>query len=206
MNLQSSITELKGIGEKTSLPFAKVGIHTVLDLLEYYPRDYEIYEEPVELTEIESGKKYAVHGFVESVSEVKRFGKYQIFSARLRVGEQVIQATWFNVPFLRRVFQRGSQYVFRGIIAEKNGQYRMEQPEHFTLADYDKFLYVMQPRYPLTTGLTEKMVVKSVHQVIDGGQVYVPEYLPEDMRREYNLESEWDAVRQVHFPANEQVM
>ena len=40
MNLQSSITELKGIGEKTSLPFAKVGIHTVLDLLEYYPRDY----------------------------------------------------------------------------------------------------------------------------------------------------------------------
>ena len=62
MNLQSSITELKGIGEKTSLPFAKVGIHTVLDLLEYYPRDYEIYEEPVELTEIESGKKYAVHG------------------------------------------------------------------------------------------------------------------------------------------------
>ena len=38
MNLQSSITELKGIGEKTSLPFAKVGIHTVLDLLEYYPR------------------------------------------------------------------------------------------------------------------------------------------------------------------------
>lgn len=86
MNLQSSITELKGIGEKTSLPFAKVGIHTVLDLLEYYPRDYEIYEEPVELTEIESGKKYAVHGFVESVSEVKRFGKYQIFSARLRGG------------------------------------------------------------------------------------------------------------------------
>ena len=206
MNLQSSITELKGIGEKTSLPFAKVGIHTVLDLLEYYPRDYEIYEEPVELTEIESGKKYAVHGFVESVSEVKRFGKYQIFSARLRVGEQVIQATWFNVPFLRRVFQRGSQYIFRGIIAEKNGQYRMEQPEHFTLADYDRLLYVLQPRYPLTTGLTEKMVVKSVHQVIDGGQVYVPEYLPEDMRREYDLESEWDAVRQVHFPANEQVM
>ena len=206
MNLQSSITELKGIGEKTSLPFAKVGIHTVLDLLEYYPRDYEIYEEPVKLTEIESGKKYAVHGFVESVSEVKRFGKYQIFSARLRVGEQVLQATWFNVPFLRRVFQRGSQYIFRGIIAEKNGQYRLEQPEHFTLADYDKLLYMMQPRYPLTTGLTEKMVVKSVHQIIDGGQVYVPEYLPENMRREYDLESEWDAMRQVHFPANEQVM
>ena len=78
--------------------------------------------------------------------------------------------------------------------------------EHFTLADYDKLLYVMQPSYPLTTGLTEKMVVKSVHQVIDGGQVYVPEYLPEDMRREYDLESEWDAVRQVHFPVNEQVM
>ena len=57
---KTDIGDLKGIGEKTSLPFAKVGIHTVLDLLEYYPRDYEIYEEPVELTDIESGKKYAV--------------------------------------------------------------------------------------------------------------------------------------------------
>ena len=40
MNLHSPVTDLKGIGEKTAVPFAKAGIHTVQDLIEYYPRAY----------------------------------------------------------------------------------------------------------------------------------------------------------------------
>lgn len=41
MNLHSPVTDLKGIGEKTAVPFAKAGIHTVQDLIEYYPRAYD---------------------------------------------------------------------------------------------------------------------------------------------------------------------
>lgn len=48
MNLHSPVTDLKGIGEKTAVPFAKAGIHTVQDLIEYYPRAYELFEEPTE--------------------------------------------------------------------------------------------------------------------------------------------------------------
>ena len=57
MNLKSSITELKGIGEKTSVPFAKAGIFTIEDLLRYYQRAYETYEPPVEVDEMEDGGK-----------------------------------------------------------------------------------------------------------------------------------------------------
>lgn len=82
----------------------------------------------------------------------------------------------------------------------------MQQPEHYTLSDYDRLLHVMQPKYPLTTGLTEKMVMKAVRQVLEGGQVALTEYLPKEIVESYGLESEWDAVRQIHFPKNEEVM
>lgn len=203
MELQDSIIKLKGIGEKTAVPFAKVGIYTILDLLQYYPRAYEIFGEPVELDQIEDGQKYAVQGYVLSVSGVKRFKKYQIFTAQIRVGENTMQGTWFNMPFLRNYFQKGGQYVFRGIVNIRGNQYRMEQPEHYSLADYDKLLHVMQPKYPLTSGLTGKMITKAVKQVFDGGQVYVPEYLPQEILDRYQLEPEWTAFQQVHFPKDD---
>lgn len=203
MELHDSIVKLRGIGEKTALPFAKVGIHTIGDLLAYYPRAYETYEEPVDCSQMEDGKKYAVHGYILSVSEVKRFKRYQIFSAQIRVEEDVIQATWFNMPFLRKFFARGGQYIFRGIVSVRGSNVRMEQPEHYTLADYEKLLYVMQPKYPLTSGLTGKMVTKAVRQIFDGGQVCVPEYLPKELIHRYDLEALWEALRQVHFPADE---
>ena len=206
MNLKSSVKELKGIGEKTSVPFAKAGIFNIEDLLRYYPRAYETYESPVEVDEMEDCGKYAVHAWVQSVSPVKRFKHYQIFSAQLQVGEAAVQATWFNMPFLRNYFQKGGQYIFRGTVAVRNGQCRMQQPEHYTLSAYDRLLHVMQPKYPLTTGLTEKMVMKAVRQVLEGGQVALTEYLPKEIVESYGLESEWDAVRQIHFPKNEEVM
>ena len=206
MNLHSPVTDLKGIGEKTAVPFAKAGIHTVQDLIEYYPRAYELFEEPTEPEEMEDGKKYAVHAWVQSFSPVKRFKRYQIFSAQLKTGDTVIQAAWFNMPFLRNYFQKGGQYIFRGVVTVRNGQYRMEQPEHYTLADYENLLYIMQPKYPLVSGLTEKMVTKAVRQVLANDQIRVPEYLPDAWLSDYDLEEEWEALRQIHFPKDDGAM
>ena len=206
MNLHSPVTDLKGIGEKTAVPFAKAGIHTVQDLIEYYPRAYELFEEPTEPEEMEDGKKYAVHAWVQSVSPVKKFKRYQIFSAQLKTGDTVIQAAWFNMPFLRNYFQKGGQYIFRGVVTVRNGQYRMEQPEHYTLADYENLLYIMQPKYPLVSGLTEKMVTKAVRQVLANDQIRVPEYLPDAWLSDYDLEEEWEALRQIHFPKDDGAM
>ena len=206
MNLHSPVTDLKGIGEKTAVPFAKAGIHTVQDLIEYYPRAYELFEEPTEPEEMEDGKKYAVHAWVQSVSPVKKFKRYQIFSAQLKTGDTVIQAAWFNMPFLRNYFQKGGQYIFRGVVTVRNGQYRMEQPEHYTLADYENLLYIMQPKYPLVSGLTEKMVTKAVRQVLANDQIRVPEYLPDAWLSNYDLEEEWEALKQIHFPKDDGAM
>ena len=51
MNERSKIGELKGIGEKTEKRFEKIGVRTVGDLIRYYPRSYEIFEDPVPIGE-----------------------------------------------------------------------------------------------------------------------------------------------------------
>lgn len=55
---------LKGIGEKTELLFAKVGVYTIADLIRYYPRGYDVYEEPIPIAEVEEGKVVTVSGAI----------------------------------------------------------------------------------------------------------------------------------------------
>lgn len=64
---QSKINEIKGVGEKTEKLFAKLGIYTVGDLLRYYPRGYDVYEEAVPISELEEGKVMTVTGAVMDV-------------------------------------------------------------------------------------------------------------------------------------------
>ena len=66
----TKIKELKGIGEKTEKLFAKIGIETVGDLIKYYPKGYDVYEEAVPISEIEEGKIVTVTGAL--------YGKVQV--------------------------------------------------------------------------------------------------------------------------------
>ena len=58
MDEKTSIHELKGIGDKTENLFHKIGVKSIGDLLRYFPRGYDVYEEPVPIAELETGKVY----------------------------------------------------------------------------------------------------------------------------------------------------
>ncbi len=64
MNLQSDITTIKGVGEKSATLFAKLNIHTVKDLLFFFPRDYETFTEPVLISEAKPGELVTIRGIV----------------------------------------------------------------------------------------------------------------------------------------------
>ena len=55
MNWNSDLTQVKGIGEKTVKLFHKLDLHTVRDLLYYFPKDYDQFEESKKISECESG-------------------------------------------------------------------------------------------------------------------------------------------------------
>ena len=143
---EDSIRNLKGIGEKTELLFAKVGVASLQQLLHYYPRDYDSYGEPVTVKETKVNQKQAVRATLTKLPEVKGFANKVIITVVLVEESSRLQLTWFNMPFLRNTLKRGGTYVFRGNIREKKGRLVMEHPEIFTEASYEGVRGQLMPK------------------------------------------------------------
>ncbi|MGN0160417.1 MAG: ATP-dependent DNA helicase RecG [Lachnospiraceae bacterium] len=198
------ITEIKGIGEKNQKLLNKLGIYEVEDLISYYPRTYDTYEEPVLVGEIEEPGTYAVYGEVSGpVSLVKR-GRLQIVSVLIKdYHGDGIKVTWFNMPYLKTTLKRGARFVFRGRIIFKQGCYTMEQPVMYSPGDYEQKLCRMEPIYHLTAGLSNNLMVKTVARAMEMVDLE-HEYLPFEIRREFKLMDHTEALRKIHFPVNKE--
>lgn len=93
--------------------------------------------------------------------------------------------------------------VFRGKMAVKNGQRVMEHPEIYTPAAYEQKQDSMQPIYGLTAGLTNNLVIKMMHEVLEQMEL-TQDYLPEDIRIREELAEYNFAVEQIHFPKSQE--
>lgn len=196
-----SIRALKGVGEKAELLFRKVGVETVEDLLHYYPRNYDIYEKPEKIGSLCMTKLVAVEGIIEKTPTVRRIKNLQIVTTAIRDETGSLPVTWFNMPFLQKSLRGGSRYVLRGRLVYKGKNLTLEQPQIFTLADYDALVSVMQPIYGLTKGLTNHAVQKAVRQALEKEEIYRRrEYLPAEIRRRYELAEYSYALHNIHFP------
>ena len=198
---EQPVTSLKGIGEKTGKLFEKLGVHTVRELLEYYPRGYDAYDPPVPIGELKPDSTAAVEGMLKKDGDVRRFSRMAVTVASLSDGSGTLQLTWYNMPYLRTMLKAGSRYIFRGRVVKKNGRMIMEQPEIFSLAAYEARAGSMQPIYGQTKGLGNKTIAKAVAQALEGRGME-REYLPEDIRTRYELAEYNFALEHIHFPSS----
>lgn len=205
MNEMSSVDSLKGIGEKTAKVFQKAGISDIGELLHYYPRSYEIFEELTPLGEIYDKTHGAFYGEIVNPLNLRKIRGLSIVTGVIRDQTGSIQVTWYHMPYLKSSLKAGSRYVFRGKITRKKQQMFLEQPAVFHVEDYEKSRNLLQPVYPLSDGLTQKMLQKAIRQALDEAELE-KEYLPEEVRREYQLAEYNFALEQIHFPKDEHHM
>ena len=203
MKLQDSITKIKGIGDKTAKTFERLGIYTVEDMVEHYPRAYEVFDPPVPIATIQEGNVIAIEGSVCTSVEVKRIRNLQIISCRVRDASANMQLTWFNMPYLKTQLKLGYKFIFRGKVVRKNGMLTMEQPKILSREDYAKQLKIMQPTYGLTEGITNHTISKAIKNIFD--EIEFPEdYLPKSIIKKYKLISHKAALKDIHFPKNKE--
>ena len=195
------LNNLKGIGEKTEKLFYKAGVEKVNDLLRYYPRYYDVFEEPVLIRDLECDRTQAIKGTVAREVSVKRVRNLQVVTGYLRDERgDAIKATWFNSPYLKGKLTIGSTFIFRGFVKENYSNFSIEQPKIFGIAEYNKKKGEMQPVYPLVSGLTNNMVQKAVKQALK--LVETEEFLPEKIRNKYGLEGLQQAIEHIHYPTD----
>lgn len=197
------LTDLKGIGDKTARLLNKLSVYTAEDLVRLYPRSYDICGKPVLVSEIPEhtgDSLIAVDAVVARTPALKRVRNLQILTVTLRDEKGgLLKATWFNMPYLLGSLKPGYRYIFRGRPVFRNGDWVMEQPVLYTMEGYSSQIGIMQPIYPLTKGLSNKIVSKAMQQVLDIKEL-VPELLPAELRRSNELAEINFAMRAIHFP------
>lgn len=196
-----SLRTLKGVGEKTEKLFQKIGISDTESLLRYYPRNYDEYETPADIADLKEGTVKAVSAAVCSGVYVNPVRGKQVISVTVCDSSGRLPVTWFNASYLKNTLKKGSVFVFRGRVVRRQGKLQMEHPEIFTPAAYEEIIHSLQPVYGLTAGLSNKTVVKLLHQLLKQ-QSLKSEYLPEEIKEKYQLSDINYALRTIHFPKN----
>ena len=197
------LRELKGVGEKTEKLFQKLGITTTDDLLHYYPRNYDAYEAPEEIGSLKENTVAAIRATITTGVYVNRVRNLQIISVTAADATGRLPVAWFNAPYLKNILKKGSCLILRGKISRKKGRLEMEHPEIFTPAAYEEVLHSMQPVYGLTAGITNKLIIKLMHQTLEEEELQT-EFLPDEIKEYYHLADYNYALSAIHFPSNMQ--
>ncbi len=201
MELKSPITAIKGIGSQTQKRMNRIGVYTVRDILLHYPRDYVQFHAPMKPAELKTEGHCAVIGRVMSQPVLKRTSRMELVQTKAGDLSGTIELVWFRMPYMRSKLKLGEIYVFYGKAKHKGRYYTMEQPEVYTLEQYQEKMQTLQPVYGKTEGLSNQMLIKTIHQVLENLSLSY-DYLPESIRKKEGLCEYNFAIRQIHFPDN----
>lgn len=203
MNPSDSIDVVKNIGKTRAEQLNKLGIETVEDLIEYYPRDYEDRSRFVPINEIEIGSVNTIRGRVLTSPEARRVRTITIVGVRIADGTGSIECVWFNQPYVKNQLIVGKEYTFTGKVIQKFGRIQMESPD-YELVNADSLnTGRIVPVYTVPKKMSQKVIrgcIKDAMDTVDGS---LDEYMPESIIREHNLCSREFAVRNIHFPEND---
>ncbi len=199
MEYQDDIKQIKGIGDKMAKLFNKLSVFNVSDLIELYPREYDRYEKIVPIENLTVGKVATIEGFINNIPMIKTIKKLNIINVMFKDETASIHLTWYNMPFLKTKLRPGARFIIRGKVILKRGMLCMEQPDFITKEEYYNSLNTLKPIYPLTKGLSNKLVIKAVREALSEVNTG-KDYLDSKIRKKYGLLDYKSAIKKIHFP------
>jgi ATP-dependent DNA helicase RecG len=199
MIFTTSVEHLKGVGEKTAGLLGKLHIYSYEDLISHYPTDYTIYNNPVSISEVKPGGVFAVRASVSGVTGPVKAGRYNIITVYLKDGLNVLEAVFFNQPYIKKIIKPGGFYILRGKIVQKGAKLIMQSPKIYKDDEYRDLLLSPVPKYSLTKGLSSKTISKAVNAVFKDAQ-WDDEIFDPCILNKYDLLTHKEAVKLIHFP------
>ncbi|WP_456271578.1 ATP-dependent DNA helicase RecG [Bacillus sp. AK031] len=192
------VTEIKGIGEETALQLSSMDIQSVGDLLEYVPYRYEDYRLK-DLAEAEHDGRVTVEGEIHSAPSLMFYGrKKSRLNVRLLTGGYLIQATFFNQPYLKKKLNLQDTITVTGKW-DKNRQIITVQQyslgPHTSKGDFE-------PVYSLKGSIKNQSLRKYIRTAFDHFGESISENIPESLRLQYKLLNRREALFNLHFPSD----
>lgn len=202
IDLKQSVQFIKGVGPSRAKLLNHLGIYTVQDLIEYYPRTYEDRREVKQISDLQEGENALVEAIVTTTVTTARLKNNMNLSKTIvSDGTDSLLITWFNQPYIKQRIKKGEKYKFYGKVTTKNGRLEMNSPV-FDYENSNKNTGRILPIYPITKNLNETTIRKIIIEALEITNGYISETIPEYIRKEYFLEEKNSATKQIHFPAD----
>ncbi len=198
--LNSSISQLSGVGAKRAAAFSRLGISTLADLLAHYPRAYENRKNLKKIIELCHEETVCIQAVVSSSVTTRLIRKnLRVHTACVSDGTGFLELVWFNNRFLEQRLKKGETYIFYGKV-RLTPKKQMQTPIFERLEEQKQTGKIM-PVYPLTEGLTQAFVAGCVSQALRLTKGQMKDSLPATLRTSNQLCEINFALENIHFPA-----
>ncbi len=200
-SLDSSIAILRGVSQATLARFARLGVHTIRDLLYYFPHRYNDFANIRSISEIVVGEEQTVLATVWSAAEVPMGRRLKGTEAIVGDETGTLRVIWWGQRYIVRQLRPGSRVALSGRVGVYRGQRQMENPEYELPASEDLIHTArLVPVYSLTEGLYPRVVRRLAKEALDAFADSVPDPLPPELKERLSLWPLPYALRQMHYP------
>ena len=203
-----NLTELPGISYHRQKLFNRLGITQVSDLLVFFPRKYKDFTSysTLEQALFLENEELIVCARILEIKLVHTRSRKKFVRIKIQDETSTAYLIAFNQDYLCKSLEIDAPYI---IIASFNYKYNELQASSFQIEKVqDNSLHYgrLVPFYPLTEGLTQKILREAVFQAL---QIYLPqisENLPSYLLEKYQLLSRTQAIENIHFPENQELL
>jgi len=209
LRLDSPLQYVKGVGPKKAAVLDQHGLHTVEDILYYFPRQYLDRSNIVRIADLRIDQPATIVGEVKAHGIL--YGRTKRYEVILADDSGNVSLVWFaGVKFWERLFKKGMKFAATGTPGYFQGL-QIVHPELERLDDLsDQLVHAGRiiPVYPQTAelskvGLSSRGVRTITTFVLDTLSERLPEYLPESLLERHQLLSRHDAVTHTHYPEHQ---
>ncbi len=203
LTADTSVQFLKGVGEKRAALLAKLGIHTVGDLLAHYPRQYEDWSTVLPIAQAPRGEVCCVRATALSAPVERRVRKgLSLFTFTAADTTATLRITLFNNPYAAQKIKVGQEYLFFGTLTGGRSP-EMTSP----LIEPAETGARIRPIYPLTAGLTSRYLEKiTAAALLELDAALDNDPLPPSLRQTHRLCTRRYALGNIHFPTDREAL
>jgi len=201
--LSDNIQYLKGVGPKRAKVFERLGIQTVGDALQYFPRKYVDRGDVVPIARVQADRDQAVRA---RIVELKSHGPWAGNRLEALVADDSgeMRVVWFHARFLAKSLETDAEYLFYGRVGRYKGRLQMQHPRFERIrpegdggaAERGRILV----EYPTTEGVQQPSLTRLTGEALRVGLPLAKENLPEEMCARLGLMRLPEALRLIHRP------
>jgi ATP-dependent DNA helicase RecG len=195
------IQELKGVGPKIVKYLNSLGLYTVKDAIEFYPRDYEDRNNFKPIPMMQDAEMVSIIARVSIIQPGRRTATGKFMNKVVFENDTgFIVGVWFNQPYIKNNFTIGDTVLLYGKISRKLGEIQIIEPQYER--DFESSSRGILPVYSSNKYLSQKNLRKIISQALAYIDREVDECLPESIRRVYELPDIKSAIVNLHYPSD----